>query len=278
MSNSTKCHHKYRFLFLTGADASRLFHQNLRERKKRPSSKEEAQGNARFVDWCSRVRITGTFATRLRGLVQGSTDQISKKVHGQTERCNEICVPILSSQEPRWKNCTNARHCMLSQAAQVRPAFERAAMLNALAQSRSAPVKGASEKGRGRGKGKGKGKGQGRGPAGMSTMNEVMSHVIPLITSLEPSLGNSGRQEYVRGHLVRRTVEEGPVGAEKCVENARGTKERRRKGTVGCVAGSGLSTAKTGPSCASLGELPAFSHVEASHGARRHEDASRPPA
>ena len=123
------------------------------------------------------------------GLVQGSTDQISKKVHGQTERCNDICVPILSSQEPRCKNCTNARHCMLSQAAQVRPACERVAMLNALAQSRSAPVKGASEKGRGRGKDKGKGKGQGRGPAGMSTLNEVMSHVIPLIMSLDRRLG-----------------------------------------------------------------------------------------
>ena len=35
--------------------------------KKRPSSKEEAQGNARSVDWCSRVQITGTSATRLRG-------------------------------------------------------------------------------------------------------------------------------------------------------------------------------------------------------------------
>ena len=33
--------------------------------KKRPSSKEEAQGNARSV--CSRVQITGTSATRLRG-------------------------------------------------------------------------------------------------------------------------------------------------------------------------------------------------------------------
>ena len=87
------------------------------------------------------------------------------------------------------KNCTNARHCMLSQAAQVRLACERVAMLNALAQSRSAPVKGASEKGRGRGKDKGKGKLQGRGPAGMSTMNEVMSHVIPVITSLDRRLG-----------------------------------------------------------------------------------------
>ena len=101
--------------------------------------------------------------------MQGSSDQISKKVHGQTEICNEICVPILSSQEPRRKNCANTRHCMLSQAAQVRFACERVAMLNALAQSRSAPEKGANEKGRGRGKGKGKGKGHGRGPAGMST-------------------------------------------------------------------------------------------------------------
>ena len=74
--------------------------------------------------------------------MQGSSDQISKKVHGQTERCNEICVPFLSSQEPRRKNCANTRHCMLSQAAQVRFACERVAMLNALAQSRSAPEKG----------------------------------------------------------------------------------------------------------------------------------------
>ena len=50
-------------------------------------------------------------------------------------------------------------------------------------------MKGASEKGRGRGKDKGKGKLQGRGPAGMSTMNEVMSHVIPVITSLDRRLG-----------------------------------------------------------------------------------------
>ena len=46
-------------------------------------------------------------------------------------------------------------------------------------------------------------------------------------------------------------MEEGPVGVEKCVENARGTKEGRRKGAVGCVAGSGLSGAKAGSSCAS---------------------------
>ena len=37
------------------------------------------------------------------------------------------------------ENCANARHCMLSQAAQVRFGCERVAMLNALAQSRSAP-------------------------------------------------------------------------------------------------------------------------------------------
>ena len=209
--------------------------------------------------------------------MQGSTDQISKKVHGQTERCNEICVPILSSQEPRWKNCTNARHCMLSQAAQVRPACERVAMLNALAQSRSAPVKGASEKGRGRGKGKSKGTGQGRGPAGMSTMNEVMSHVIPLIVSLHRLLGTlKDRSTFVAilyDEQWKKDLSE--------LRNVWRTQEARRreegKVLLDAWQAAGLSGAKAGPSCASTGELPAFSHAEASHGARRHEDAFRPP-
>ena len=57
-----------------------------REKKKRPSSKEEAQGNARFVDWCSRVRITGTYATRLRGRFGAREYRSDQQKSTRTER------------------------------------------------------------------------------------------------------------------------------------------------------------------------------------------------
>ena len=54
--------------------------------KKRPSSKKEAQGNARFVDWCSRVRITGTFATRLRGRFGAREYRSDQQKSARTDR------------------------------------------------------------------------------------------------------------------------------------------------------------------------------------------------
>ena len=183
MSSRANCHRMYRFSSLTETDVSGLFHQSHRERKKKLSFNGRGTEKCTFfVDWSSRGQITDTSATRLRGRsgAKESKSGQQKKIHRQTERCNEVCVPILLPSESRRKSSTKTRHRVFLQATQIRLASQRVAMLHALTQSRSTPTKGTSEKGRGRGKGKGKGKGtgtgtgtgkgQGRGPAGMSTM------------------------------------------------------------------------------------------------------------
>ena len=117
-------------------------------------------------------------------LVQGCSKPCSKKGHRHTKRCNEIRVPILSSQEPRLESGTDTRHSLFSQAFLVRPP-DCAIMMNILAQSRSTAAGDAN----GGGRGGGKGRGRGRGPAGLSTTSEVMTHMIPFLTSLDRRLG-----------------------------------------------------------------------------------------
>ena len=113
----------------------------------------------------------------------------------------------------------------------------------------------------------------------MSTMNEVMSHVIPLITSLDRRLGIlEDRSTFVvilYDEQWKKDLSE--------LRNVWRTQEARRReeGKVlvdAWQAAGSQSRAKTGPSCASLGELLAVRHVEATHGARRQEDAPRPSA
>ena len=102
----------------------------------------------------------------------------------------------------------------------------------------------------------------------MSTMNEVMSHMIPLITSLDRRLGTlEDRSTFVAilyDEQWNKDLSE--------LRNVWRTQEARRreegKVLLDAWQASGLSGAKTGSSCASTGELLAFSHVEASYGAR----------